>query len=398
MNRSVFVYAGILVLALGGAWMEYTSESTQPKSGVVVADNKKEELEKLVYTAPDIEVAYEIRKDDVGSYGWVTVTEQKKKKENGQDVPYTKVTKFKAGSAGDKVIESVAPVMALRDLDKPDDAKIESFGLNTSDSTFAVTAGGRTTSLALGGETYGTKDRYARDSTSGKVYVIDDELIKPMKFASSRLPERGLYSFKKEEIDSVTLGQGGTTVTWTQKNKDDKTAAFWDRPSASATAPAANPDAVPSGNPAAQTGGKDETFSNWFDSFTKVKSTAYVQEGEEPKDPLVQFELTLRGAGKHEETVTFLKSGDDWYAKSDFTRGLVKLSKTSAEDNASEVDDILEGRIPPEKAKPAKPASPHSSGPPGMAPTGPGNEPPHAPLPGRPGGMPGRPGGAPPSP
>jgi hypothetical protein len=379
MNKAAIIFGGLLVFALGAAWLEYTGERPKEKVGVVLLESKKEELETLLYKTKDLEVVYEVKRDAIGPYAWVTVTENKTKKVEGQDTPYTKVTKFKAGSAGDKLVESLSPVMALRDLDKPEEAKLESFGLKEAESTFELTSRGTTLRMALGGETYGTKDRYVQELASGKVYVVDDDVFKPLKFANSRLPERGTYSYKKEEVESFSLGQGANTVTWLQVNRDDKAAVYWDRQ-------VSTPGAAAEGegkNPAAASGGKDETFSNWFDTWSKLKSTAYVQDEDKPESLDLKFEVAMRASAKPEETIRFYVSGEDWYAESSFTRGLVKLSKGATQDSAEEVDDILEGRIPPEKPKPAK-ASPHG-GPPGLEPHGAEGGPP------RPPGMPPRP-------
>lgn len=354
MNRSILAYAGILALTMGVSWMRYTDDAAAPKEGVVLVDAKPAELEKVVYDAPELDVSFEMRTDDFGRYGWATVAEQKKKKVDGQEVSETKTTIFKAGTAADKLIESLAPLMAVRGLDNVDDATIATFGLTTPDTTVSITSHGKTTVLELGGETYGTKDRYVRNRETGRVYVVDDEPFKTLKFAVTRLPERSLMAAKVEEIDSLTLGEGGTSVEWAQKNKDDRKAAYWERAGAS---------------------GKDETFSNWLDKALKIKSTSYVQDADLPAELVPQFDLTVRAPGKPAETVAFSLGGEDWYAKSESTRGLVKLTRGPTKDIAEEVSDILEGKTPPpDPEPPAKPSGmpggmpPHGAGNPGTVP------------------------------
>lgn len=387
--KSVALYAGILVLGLGASWMHYTSEEAPAKEGVVLIDSTKLDLEKVVYKAPDLEVVFEMREDAAGRFPWVTVTENKKKKKDGVETVEVKVTRFKAGTAADKLIELVAPFMAMRTLDTVDDARLESFGLKAPDTVVTVTTKGKETKLDLGGETYGTKDRYVRNQATGKYYVVDDEVFKPLKFAASRLPERSLTSPKTEEIESISIGQGSAVVQWIQKNREDKAATFWERQQ-----PPTAADAT------AEAGQKDASFSNWIEKMLKVKSTGYVQEGEEPADATILFDLTVQPAGKPAEVVSFTKSGEAYYARSNFTRGTVKLSKSSIEDIASEVDFILAGKAPPEKPKPApKPTSPDKMREmmPGMPPNP--NAPSEGGPPRRPPMMPPRPGmPAPPAP
>lgn len=356
MSKTVFVYAGLLALSLGAAWVQYTGGEDEVKEGVLLLDAKAEQLEKVVYTSPDLTVTFEMKTDDFGRYGWAQVEDRKAKAKEGEPPPEPKLSTFKTGTAADKLVEAFAPMMALRKLENVDDAQLTSFGLKEPDSTVAVTSGGKTMTLSLGGETYGTKDRYAKDQASGVIYVIDDEPFKTLKFAGTRLPERALVAGKVETIESVTLGVGGTNVTWTQKNKDDKAAAYWEREGAT---------------------GKDETMSNWLDKALKLKSTSYVQADETPAELVPAFDLTVRAAGSKPETLQLLQGGEDWYAKSESTRGLVKLSRGPAKDAAEDAKDVVEGRTPAPDEKPAAPAGEAPGGPGG--PGGPGPRPPGMP-------------------
>ena len=348
MNKSIIVYAALLAVGLGASWNRYTSDETTPKEGVVLLEAKAADLQKIGYDGADLDVNFEMRADDFGRYGWVTAVENKKKKVDGVEQIEVKTTRFKTGSAADKLTEAFAPLLALRALDNVDDAKLESFGLKAPETLVTVTTTGGTLTLELGGETYGTKDRYVRVRETSRVYVVKDEAFKSMKFAVTRLPERSLTAAKAEEIEGLTLGRGADNVEWSQKNKDDRTAAYWQRTGA--------PD------------GKDESFANWMEKMLKVKSTGYTQDDETPTDLVPSFDLTVRVAGKPAETVRFMTSGDDWYAQSESTRGVVKLSRGAAKDVADDVDDILEGREPPKKEKPA-PGDPQAKdGPPGRPP------------------------------
>lgn len=358
MSKSVFVYAGLLVLSLGAAWSRYTGEEPVEKEGVQLLDVKADDLETVVYTSPDLTVTFELKTDDFGRYGWATVEERKKGKE-GEPPPDPKVTRFKTGSAADKVVEAFAPMFALRELAATtDEATLTSFGLKEPDTTVAVTHRGKTVTFDLGGETYGTKDRYARNQADGKLYVIDDEPFKTLKFAATRLPERQLLAGKVEAISGARLGVGGATASWSQKNRDDRAAAFWEREGA----------------------GKDETFGNWMGKALKLKSTAYAQEGEAPTDLVPAFDLTIRADGQKPETVRLQSSGEDWYAQSESTRGLVKLSRSAAKDVAEDAKDVVEGRAPAGDDKPADASKEATadggvSGPPIPAPPAPGQLP-----------------------
>lgn len=338
MSKSVVIYAAILVLGLGASWARYTSDETEPKEGVVLVESKKGGLQSVKYDSPDLDVTFEARQDDFGKYWWGSVAEQKKKKVDGQEQVSLEERKFKVGSAADKLVESLEPLMALRELKSVDDAKLESYGLKAPDTTVTITDGGGTATLEIGGETYGTKDRYVRHRETGRIFVVKDEAFKTLKFANTRLPEKQLVAAKKAEIEKLTLGTGGQSVSYTQKNRDDAAATYWEKDGGT---------------------GKDETFSNWLEKFLKVKATAYAADGDVPADALAAFDLTVVATDKKPETVRFLQAGDDWFATSESLRGTVKLPRSSAKDVADDVKDVIEGRAPPEEPKaPKKPGEP----------------------------------------
>lgn len=359
MSRSVLIYATLLLLSSGASWLHYTREQgAAPKEGVVLLDLKRDALQQIVYASPDLTVTFEIRKDDLGTYGWVTINEKRKKKVDGQETVEEVTTRFKAGATGDKLIEGWAPLMALRELGRVED-KIETFGLSKPDTTLTVQSSGRTSVLDLGGETYGTKDRYVRDQATGVVFVLDDEVIKNFKLAKSKLRDNLVTSPKKEEITAFEVTRAGATIAWEQRNIEDRAAAFWTRKGGD--------------------GSKDETFSNWLDKLLKIRSTDYVQPGAEPADLQPALTLRITPVGKPAETVEILTSGEDWYARGSYLRGLVKLNKTTSVDAVGEIDDVIEGKAPAEKPKEAGPATP------GEPPLSPGG-PPHG-MPGMPPGM-----------
>jgi hypothetical protein len=341
MSKPVVLYGALLALSLGAAWHRYTSDTTAPKEGVVLADGKKDELRRVVYTSADLVVTYETRTDDFGTYGWVVVDETRTKKVDGQEVKEPKQTRFKAGTAADKLVEGMAPLVALRELKDVASDKVTTFGLENPTTKLEVDLGGRTTSLAVGGETYGSKDVYVRDVPTQRIFVVDDELFKSLKFAGTRLPERNLVAAKVEDIDGITLTQGASVVSWTQAARADREAAYWKREGGAADAAS-----------------KDEGFGIWMDKLLKVKSTSYVQEGEAPAELVQAFELKIASANGKPETLVFSRGGDDWYAKSESTRGLVKLPRGAAKDAADDVADVLEGKAPVEATKPGAAATP----------------------------------------
>jgi hypothetical protein len=338
MSRQVGFFGAFLVLSLGAAWHRWTAEESSPREGVLLADGKKDELTRVRWDGPDLDVVFEHRADSFGPYWWVTVEETRTKKVDGAESKETKVSRFKAGSAADKLVETLTPFMALRELKDVGSEKLESFGLTSSETHMTVEHGGRTMKLTVGGETYGSRDVYVRDEASQRVFVLDDELLKPLKFAGTRLPERNLAAASVETITSVSLTEGASTQVWSQEARVDRAAAYWKR----------------------SAGEKDEGFGIWMDKFLKLKSTGYVAEADVPADLATRFSVTVRAEGVAEETVQVATAADAWYARSESTRGWVKLAQGAARDAADDVRDVLEGRAP---EKPAASAAPPTKAP-----------------------------------
>lgn len=346
MNRSITTHGVILAVLLGLAWMDWTAPpKVDTGDKIVLIQGDARDLEKVHWKGEKEEVTIERKLDAGGTYYWVTYTKWEEPKKaptpptpaadgstpatpaadgsapaapadasapttpaaEPEKVARTQV--FKAGDAGDKLIDSLSPLLALRELtDVPTD-KMVTLGLDAPKESLEVVRSGRSHVLDLGGEAYGSKDRYARDRDSGAIYLLDDELLRPLKYARTRLPDRALFSLKTDKIDHATISNGLSALEIVQKNAEDKDKATWVRASA--------PDQ------------DAEQLKTWMDKALQLKSTSYVAPDEVPTELQTRFKLTLKAADGHSETIEFQQAGDkgDWYASSEYTRGLVKLLK-----------------------------------------------------------------------
>ena len=82
----------------------------------------------------------------------------------------------------------------------------------------------------------------------------------------------------------------------------------------------------------------------------------------QPAELIQAFELKVTSANGKPETLVFSQGGDDWYAKSESSRGLVKLPRGSAKDAADDVADVLEGKAPIEEKSPDAPPTAPAAG------------------------------------
>jgi len=379
MNRTVATYGVLLLGLLTASYMTWTAEDTgEPKEGVVLVQATADNLTGLSWKSEKLDVDISVRSDSVGSYLWVDLTEIKEKpapKSDPADVIQDKLPEtapddghsdddghghgdgdddtddtkhdegaedereeapvemireekqqaFMAGAAGQKLLDALAPLMAKRLIELSGD-KVSEFGLDDPTAVLTIRREGKPDKvLEIGGEAYGVKDRYVRDTDSGKVYLVDDQTFKPLQYAKSRLPERNLIPTDKDDVATVAVQGSGQQLTLEHKNADDKDAAFW------ALQGADQPNDV---------------AEAWLDKVFRLRSAGYVQTADIPTGLTTAFTLNVTGADGVATQVT-VSSGNNpdgketWYAKSTHTRDLVKLHKVLASEAAEDLATVF---------------------------------------------------------
>lgn len=376
MNKQVIVLGVGLGAALVASYLTWTSEEgTDEDDTIVMLDADVEDIEEVTWTSEKLSVVLVGKSDDRGDYLWVTTTEQKrvpkdKSHENpdphagdhdehdgvedneaegdeteGQEATDSseeeveefedKIKHFKAGKAGEELLASLAPFEAARVLAGVGEDKFEDFGLTEPDATLTVTRKGKDAKVFdIGGEAYGTRDRYVLDKGEGTVYLVDQDLLRPLKYATTRLPDRNLVDAEKVDIVRVTLSTicapvetdcEGATVELEHHNPQDSANAFW---------------AV------AGTDEASETAEAWLDKALGLKSASFVQADDQPAEINAKLQLIVEDE-EHVTTIEISKGvnpeGDEtWYAESEHTRELVRLHKTQASEVAEDVESVIE--------------------------------------------------------
>lgn len=374
-RRSVVVYGLLLLVSLGLAWWRWTREPEPDLEGkVVLLAGDADKIEKIVWDSDKDRAVIERRSDDHGDYLWVTWTKWEKppakpdekageekagdekageaaekagdasekagekaatEEAAGEEAggaeageqPERKakeVIAFKAGAKGQDLLDKLSPMLAIRklELDTPD--KIEKAGLDHPTTFLEITRKGRTTRLEIGGEVYGTRDRYVRNPETGEVFLVADEVLRPLKYARTRLPDRTLWSFDKKDVATVLIENAkGESLEVEHKNPQDPKAESW--------VEASNPDEA------------NEQLETWMDKAIKLKGTSYAKQGEEPQDLQLRFKLTLRDEKGNSETLEVFQEGDkgNWWGRSEHTRGLIKLLRGPTSSLADDVDTIV---------------------------------------------------------
>lgn len=339
MRRTVIIYGLALLASLFGAYRVWTAPGeTDTGENVVVLAGTADELERVHYKSTKLDLSVEMRKDDLGRYGWVRAEplgEEEPAPEPDPANPHAPpppkddgtVQEFKAGKSGTSALDGLMPFKAKRALEGVTDEKLAELGLAEPEATLEIVRAGREPAVyEIGGNVYGGANVYVRDPASGKVYVVDAKVIRPLQSGKQSLPDRELVGVETKLINTITVQGGDASATFEQHNPDDQEAVFWSTAGSSE---------------------KNETAAGWIDKALRMRSSGYVQSTDDPGqlEPVLAF--TVGTTDRKTIKVEVLRGYDDdgeelWYAKSEHTRGLVKLQKALAGEVTADLASVLD--------------------------------------------------------
>ncbi|MBX7082617.1 MAG: DUF4340 domain-containing protein [Nannocystaceae bacterium] len=335
MKRSVTIYALLLLLALGGAYRVWTSpEEADTGESVTVLAGAADDLEKVHYHSEKLDLVIELRKDELGRYGWVRAetlgTEPAvEEPENPHAPPKDEagVAEFKAGKNAATTLEGLMPFRAKRALEGMTDDKLAELGLAEPEATLEIQRAGREpATFEIGGNVYGGANVYVRDTASGKVYVVDAKIIRPLQSGKQSLPDREVVGVETKLITRFAVKGGEASAEFEQHNPDDAENVYWSTAGGS---------------------DKNETAAAWIDKALRLRSSGYVQQTDAPGKLEPAYAFTVRTTDRKEITVEvsrgYDENGDElWYAQSEHTRGLVKLQKALAAEAFADLAGVLD--------------------------------------------------------
>jgi hypothetical protein len=301
--------------------------------------------------------------------------ENKPPRKYDPDAPFT----FAANPKFDELVTWVAPLRATRGLGKLDKSKFADFGLDKVGTFLRVECGAKKIALEIGGRTFGSGDRYARDPKSGEVYLLDGRKVTDMQSAQFKFMQSELHEFTLEDIEEVTIKAAGKQRRLLHRDRRGEQATWVD---------AADPDR------------RNELYGNWFQKLVTVKARAYLGPKDEPgadlqipvlaTAPVMTLEYKVEGKPKAKLEITRVdtKAGPMYYGRSEATHRWVALFESVAkqlEDDVALVvgaEEAPQQSVPP-SANPATGAAPAAGPGHGAAPAAPA-----APAPAAPHGLP----------
>jgi len=345
--KQIGILGGLLAVALIGTyatWFDTTEDA--PREGVAVLDISEDALASLTWDVEDTRTEVVERTDADGEWLEVTVTRFASDEDEGEDSDdedaptadddepeVADVLRFFGNDKAHEVWSAMAPLLAIRDLGAAEDDRLAAFGLDEPAGTLTVQHQGGTFALSLGGEAYGTRDRYAKGDA--RIVLLDDKFLRPLQFARTRLMERRLQPYDEADIQRVAVRTpAGEATTLTQHNATDRGKAFWASP--------AEPDK------------KDATAGTWVGKLLRLRLREWTPSEDLPAERTEAFTATLTGQDGEDWTVTVSSATDggktSWWGEASWLRATVELTDSLAEEAAADVGALFAPREASEEA------------------------------------------------
>ena len=343
--RQIAVLSGLLAVALGASYMTWTAEDSgeQDAESIVLLQADKADLVRLNWKTDTVNAAISNRSDQQGEYLWVEVTSEIEvpvepaaepdepteeaategdapadgevaEAEVEEPTPQTRMETRKGAFKGNKsangLWDKFTPLLALRELEAG--ASGDSvFGFDQPYGTLEVVRKSGPTTLVVGGETYGAKDRYVK--LDGRIYLVDDKVFRSLDKPESGLIDRLVQPNLEREMASIRVSGEGQNVVLEHRNKDDASASFW--------APA---------------GGEElGTAATLVGNLSRLRVSFYPAAEEIPATE-ARFTLEVNGDNGTYQ-LQFSSAGDKWFVFSSYNRAVVEVVAEPAVDLAADV-------------------------------------------------------------
>mgnify|MGYP000368557258 CR=1 FL=1 len=258
----------------------------------------------------------------------------------------TMVTRYRAGEEFDRALDRLLPLRAERDLGAVDADKIAAFGLQQPQRKIRLTTSRGNFTLELGNDSFGGASTYVRLSPGDRVILVSSANLRALDVQGTRYLERRLTSLKEKDVDRLVVTRGNLSRELVHQDKGKADAEAW----------------VPNDRPDL----REERFRVWVGKVFRLSALEYLAEKDLPPAQSVLRVLLQAGPGGRDgqEDIEIARSDvdnaagkKDYYARSGFTGGWVKLERFGAEsvvnDAAVVVEDGGSEEKPPEPPTPA---------------------------------------------
>jgi hypothetical protein len=285
LARTLWLHTGLLALGGAAATWAYTRDKApgvENEAETTILSGRAANVQRIVYESKDKKAVLEAQadKDKKGELFYLVTFEKTPPAPSGHPdagatpPPAKTTTVFPASeAAAKKLVESVAPLKAVRSMGKLPEGKASEYGLDKKETSLTITLSGLERKFLLGDTAPGGSDQYVLDSSTGQAYVINGEHVRDLEMAESRLMEHDVHSWKETEVTSAKIAGGGKTREVVRGGADSR--RFWADPAAKDKA--------------------DETVVNWMQKVDRLKPSEYLQKDPENRTTVVRVDYT--GAG-----------------------------------------------------------------------------------------------------
>jgi hypothetical protein len=328
-RRELGVHLALLAIATcvaGALWTRDKEPKALVSADVSVWSGRADDVERIGYETKTRKVALEAKKDAAGRYFVGTI--ERDAPSGGPDAgappgaPRSTQALLSVGAAG-KLAELVAPLKAFRAVGRVEGDRAAEFGLAEPEGTLTVVVRGAEKKLLVGGPTPGGADRYAREPSTGEVYVIKGDIVRDLDAADARLVERDLHEWKDAEVTAAKLVAGGKSRELVRGGAEGK--RFW------ADAAAADKN--------------DETLGNYMTKLDRVRPNEYPAAAPTGTQDVVRVEY--RGAGGPLGWVELVKASPagggkaEYFLRSERTRSFARVTASLAEQVEQDLAGVL---------------------------------------------------------
>lgn len=267
-SRSVFVHAGLAALAAVAA----ISVSVKDENVKAVAyeatiiNVRPTDIQKVTFVGKSKTITLEPRKDEGGAWYYGTI-EKTTSSPDASTLPTR--SPFISVTTGEKLMQNLASLKALRDAGPLPPERLAELGLDKPETTVTIKLASGERVLEVGGTPPGGSDRYVRDTSNSRVYVVSGEPFRDLEWAESRLLDRELHDFKESEIEKAKLVASDKTREVLRRTKDGKT--IW----ADVSAPETN----------------DETIGNFMQRIDRLRPSEYQESLPENRVTLLRVDF-----------------------------------------------------------------------------------------------------------
>ncbi len=242
---------------------------------------------------------------------------------------------FPGGKQVTELAERFSPLVALRRFEGLEEETIAEMGLKESSGSLSATsAGGKSLKLTIGSKAYGSSDTYARDESSGAIYLLSSKVLGSLRSAESRLMERNILGFAPiEASDVLRSSPAGLQRPLRHEGTHDEENAYWVDPS--------SPD-------------EHESEDGFMKQLFKLRATAYPKDDQRLANEEVETILRASFPGEDKpylelgRVLDAKRSKEDepawnWHARTHLTRDIwVKVSRNAATELSDNLAKVLE--------------------------------------------------------